>query len=409
VEIVDDQAFQRFDVHPRAGQPQWIPRLGQGQQRLWPLLAKHGVTTTAAPLYYMDHNRELALFGPEETPRGLVLDPCTHFRQVPLAARSRAFTKLPFGRGGAFDPDRDHVTEAELLALAISCLECQRAFGATLLPCPYHLTGAPGSRGRELDLLLARLAAEHFRAQSIDEPAALAEQPVRRELYAVLALRRELLSSTHELIELAQRALALDADGFWVKIEGFDDRAPRSEISAGSGFLAELGADGRVVVSCGPGQLHLPLLVEGVSTSLGCSESERFSMPAAERRDFPKGRTRTAYHPKFLRSFAADADSAKRAFATCPCRCSRHPARRPPEGAELAEHCGVCRAREAHEVRQIEELVERREWLLASAAMASHLAHDAGVDFTPAAVLEAVFEGVDRVRSAEPGSAAHGA
>jgi hypothetical protein len=39
---------------------------------------------------------------------------------------------------------------------------------------------------------------------------------------------------------------------------------------------------------------------------------------------------------------------------------------------------------------------ERREWLLAKAAMASHLGHDAGVEWTSHVVFEALFEGLDK-------------
>src|SRR5688572_16291665 len=53
---------EQLDLHPRADSARFIPRLGQSQQRLRPLLAARGVTIVAAPLYYMQHNPELALF-----------------------------------------------------------------------------------------------------------------------------------------------------------------------------------------------------------------------------------------------------------------------------------------------------------------------------------------------------------
>lgn len=40
---------------------------------------------------------------------------------------------------------------------------------------------------------------------------------------------------------------------------------------------------------------------------------------------------------------------------------------------------------------------ERREWLLATAAMASHLAYEARTDFTPPVVFETLLDGIDKI------------
>jgi hypothetical protein len=352
---------------------------------------------TVSPLYFMAHNPELALFSTGDEPMGLALDPSTHLRQLPRERRAAAFRALPFGDDSqAFDPDHDGISDAQFAALATVPLELERVRGATLMLNAFHLTGAMGSRGRELDLRLAQAAIAHFRQQRMDEPPEQAIVGVRREIFATLAVRREVLRSPHELRRLADAYLALDADGFWAKIERFDERAPRADIRAAGRLLAMLGEDERAVVSCGPGQLHLGLLVNDISTSVGLAESERFRFPAhREKAEWRRGgRSRTAYHPRYLRSFAVGGQGAARAFQGSPCRCGAHGDGQPPNGPQVDEHAAIVRAVEAREALA-GETVERREWLLATAAMASHLAHDVGVDFTPSVVYEALFDGID--------------
>ncbi|MFI4991987.1 MAG: hypothetical protein ACHQHO_13890 [Solirubrobacterales bacterium] len=403
VRIVNINAAEQPRLHPQPGSPRWIPRLGHGQQRLAPLLASRGVTMTASPLHFAAHNPQLTLFTGGESRLGLVLDPCTHLRQLPPASRSKAFRALPFGGESApFDPERDPIDERGLLALVTSTLDCQRAAGATLLLSPFHLVGAVGTRGRDLDLQLARLACEHFHSQRMDEPSDLGQLPLRRELYMTIAVSKELLDAPRALLALAEACLGLPVSGFWVKLEGFSQRTSRRRIRAGAGFLAALALDGRPVVSCGAGQLHLGLLVNDISTSLGLAEGEHFHLPEVRaERDWSGGRTRTVYHQKYLRSFRVGADSAARAFRASPCRCRRHRADLPPEKGAVDEHCAVIRAKEAVEALDGQVPV-RREWLLASTALASHLAHDCGVDFTPPAVYEALFEGIDAAQAGRP-------
>lgn len=402
VERVEGDSPEALRLHPEPGSPRFIPRLGHRQERLGPLLAKEGVTMTVSPLYYMDHNPELALFTLHTPPLGLALDPATHLRQIAYEQRAPAFRALPFGRSRAlFDPDSSALGEREYAELVTSPLDLARARGATLLLTAYHLSGAVGTRGRSLDLALARDAIAHFRAQRMDEPPELAAIPVQRELYVVLAVPGELLESPHERHRLAEAYLALEADGLWVKIEGFNERARRTLIKAGGGFLALLDRGGRPVVADGPGQLHLGLLTNDISTSIGLGESERFAIPEERsREEWGRGRTRTIYHPKYLRSYRAGGDGASRAFAGSGCGCRRHPAKQPPSGTAIGEHAAIVRAREAREALD-GEVMERREWLLANAAMASHRAHDAGVDYTPPVVFEALLEGIDSIDSEE--------
>ena len=403
VRILNVNATEQPQLHPQPGSPRWIPRLGHGQQRLAPLLASRGVTMTASPLYFAAHNPQLTLFTGSEPQLGLVLDPCTHLRQLPSTSRSKAFRALPFGaESAAFDPERDPIDEAALLALVTSTLDCQRAAGATLLLSPFHVTGALATRGRQLDLQLARLSCEHFQSQRMDEPSPLEPLPVTRELYMTIAVSKEMLDSPPALMALVEACLALPVSGYWVKLEGFSERTSRKRIRAGAGFLGALAVDGRAVVSCGAGQLHLGLLVNDVSTSLGLAEGEHFYLPEVrEERDWSGGRQRTVYHPKYLRSFRVGADSAARAFRGSPCRCRRHRAELPPEKGAVDEHCALTRANEAAEALDGQVPV-RREWLLASTALASHLAHDCGVDFTPSAVYEALFEGIDAAQAGRP-------
>jgi hypothetical protein len=350
---------------------------------------------TVSPLYYMGHNPELSLFTGFKPPLGLALDPACHLRQIPYEQRAPAFRKLSFGRSRAtFDPDRSKLSEQEYADIVTEPLDLARARGATMLLPAYHLTGAVGSRGRTLDLKIAADAVGHFGDQRMDEPADLAAVPVRREIYVVIAVPGDLLESPRERRRLAQAYLELPADGFWVKIEGLSERSRRSLIRASGSFFALLRKGERPVVSDGCGHLHVALLANDVSTSIGLAESERFALPKERTRDWTSGRTRTLYHEKYLRSYVAGGEPAERAFAGCSCRCGRHPGNEAPIERAIEEHAAVVRAREAADALD-GDIEERREWLLANAAMASHLAHDAGVDHTPHIVFEVMFDGLD--------------
>jgi len=381
-------------LHPRAGRASFVPRLGYEQQRLAPLLAGRGVTTTVSPLYYMAHNPELALFARGDSAMGLALDPCTHLRQLAAADRAPAFRAAPFGRDeGAFEPDYWDLSENEIAELARGPIELARARGATLVLTAFHLAGGLGTRGRELDLLLAEAGIAFFRQQRMDEPPDGAELTVRREVYATIAVRREALRTHYDRMRLADAYLELGADGLWVKIDGFGEAAARSDIRSAGSFLATLRDAGLPVVACGPGQLHLALLVNDISSSVGLGEGERFKFPAPRSKDWSGGRTHSIYHPRFLRAFRAGR-YADRAFQNSACRCGLHPPKSPPKGGQIDEHAAVVRADEARDAISGER-GQRREWLSAVAAMASHLGHDAEIDYTQSVALDALNAGID--------------
>jgi hypothetical protein len=118
VEIVDGISGGDLGLHPRVDRALFLPRLGQGQQSLVPLLAERGVRTTVSPLYYAGHNPELSLM-PSQNQMGSVLDPCTQIRQKRWAERGDAFRMHPFGNDPeAYDPDLARLTDGQLLALA---------------------------------------------------------------------------------------------------------------------------------------------------------------------------------------------------------------------------------------------------------------------------------------------------
>lgn len=379
----------------------FVPRVGYEQQRLLPVLRDAGVRMTVSPLYYMAANPELALFSGGSDPLGLALDPCMHHRQLPLQARATSFRALPYGsEPQAFDPDHDVVRDPDFVRLATLPLELQRNRGATLMLTCAHLVGVMGTRGRELDLRLARATIAHFRAQRMDEPPAYGVNPARREIYAALAVRVNALHSPVVRQTLADAYLDLAADGLWVKLEGFDERASRADIRAGGAFLASLRDGDRPVLCDQPGQLHLGLLADGISASVGLAEGEHFRFPTDWKKQTTetgerRGRRRSAYHPKYLRSFRLGGDGARRAFTEASCPCGLHPPREAPDGARVEPHAAVLRCQQAREALH-GDLLDRREWLLASAALATHLAHDAGVDSTLPVVFEELFAGLDR-------------
>jgi hypothetical protein len=383
--------------HPQASRGSLVPHLGHGQQRLLPTLADAGVTTTTSPLHYMRHNRELALFSSADPPLGLALDPLSNLRQLPASHRGAAFRAQPHGNGPAFSPNAEPLDAAAVEALAEDPLDAQRAHGATLLLTTYHLCGGLDTRARRLDLALARAGVAHFETERMDQPAEHAAVGLRRELFATLAVERGLVAAPHAVDALAAAYLELDVAGFWVKIEGFSERAPARELRGAAALLGALSQSGRPVVCCGPGRLHLALLVADISSSVGLGEGERFTIPDAGRPRHTGPRQRSAYHSTFLRSFKAGAEPSRRAFASSPCRCGHHPNRESPRGGAIDEHCAVVRAREAREAAQGSR-EERREWLQATAAMASDLGHDAGVDVVPSPPLAAVLAGVDAGR-----------
>jgi hypothetical protein len=384
-------------LHPQGGCGSLVPRLGHGQQRLLPILAEQGITTTVSPLHYMGHNRELALFALADPQLGLALDPMMHLRQVPPQWRGAAYRSQPFGNSPSFRPDSEALGVDEVVALAERPLDAQRVNGSTLMLTSSHVAGPVGSRSRQLDLLLARLGAEHFAAERMEQPAENAAVQVRRELFAMLTVESEALASPTVVEALARAYAELDVAGYWVKILGFWERAPRTELHGAGALLGALSDTGRAVVSCGPGGLHLPLLVADISTSIGLAESERFSVPDTRRERRSGPRPRMVYHPGYLRSFKAGGTPCTQAFACAPCRCGRHRKDRPPEHGAIDEHGALTRAAETSEALAGTP-EERREWLRATAALASHLARDAGVDVVPFSTLEAVLGGVDAGR-----------
>jgi hypothetical protein len=380
--------------------PLFVPRLGYEQQRVLPVLEAAGVRMTVSPLYYVAANPELALFTGGSHQLGLALDPCAHHRQLPFQRRSASFRSLPYGSAShPFDPDRDPISMEEFTQLATRPLESQRTRGATLMLTCAHLAGPIGTRGRELDLRLARAAIAHFRAQRMDEPPAYAANPTRREIYAALAIRASDLRSAASRQSLADAYLALAADGFWLKIEGFDERASRQDIRCAGALFAAFREGGRPVLGDQAGQLHLGLLADGLSASIGLAEGEHFRFPTDWKTQVTdngqrRGRLRSAYHAKLLRSFRIGGQAALRAFGESPCRCQLHPGHQPPDGNVVEAHAAALRCAQAREALDGEP-GDRREWLLATAALATHIAHDAGVDAVPSVVFEELFAGLD--------------
>jgi hypothetical protein len=388
--------------HPTAGAPLFVARLGYQQQRLTPLLAREGVRMTASPLYYTPANPQLSLLPGAVHGLGVALDPCLHIRQAPREERARLFRELAWGGGDEpFDPEQDALTPTELVELAVAPLELERGRGATLLLAGGHLVGEVGTRGRELELKIVRIAAAHFKTERMDEPPEQAVNPMRRELFAVIAVPASVLRSERARRELAQEYLKLDGiSGFWVKIEGFSERGRQQDIRAGGAFLADLREGGRAVVGDQSGLLHLGLLADGISSAIGLAQGEVFSYPTnwprTTKDGTPVGRVRSAYHPKYLRSFRVNGPDAARVFGELGCTCGTHRSSEPPDGQNVEAHAAVVRSRQAQDALD-GTLEERREWLLAASAMATHAAHDAGVDAVPPIVFEQLFAGLDRV------------
>jgi hypothetical protein len=106
-----------------------------------------------------------------------------------------------------------------------------------------------------------------------------------------------------------------------------------------------------------------------------------------------------AYHPKLHRSFRVGSEDAHTAFAAAGCECDVHDPTTPPTGLEVARHAAILCSEQAREALGGER-EERREWVLASSAMASWAAADAGLSpekSSATAAFEALFKGLDAV------------
>ncbi len=367
------------------------------------ILQERGVSTTAAPLHFLDHNPELSLL-PSRREMGSMLDPYTQLRHKPWAERPRAFRESSFGNDPEpYDPESARLGDSEILALAIEPVDLARSRGGTILQSTYHLAGPLGTRGRHIELLLAELGVAHFRNEAMAEPPPFAAVPIRREIYVTIAVRASDLLSAKGRNALAEAYLEIPCDGFVVKIMDFHERVGRELIRAGGAFLGALREGGRPLVSSGAGQLHLALLADGISASIGIAEHERFIVPTTwsktNKDGKPRGRTRMAYHPKFHRSFRVNSEDAKRAFAlrTCTCGPEIHPQGQPPDGTQVHPHTAILRTAQASEALDGQR-DERREWVLASSTMASWAFADAEISGTFTSLApkyEALFDGLD--------------
>jgi len=365
------------------------------------VLQARGIRTTVAPLYFLRDNPELTLI-PSGHQMGTVLDPCTQLRQVAWAERPSAFRAFSFGNDSEpYEPDTARLTDEELLHLAIAPIDEARGRGGTLFLTTFHRAGGARTRGRDLELLLAELGLAHFQSEGMREPPPFAAADVAREIYVALAIHVRDLASPSARADLAEAYLALEPDGFWVKIEGFHERSSSDAIRNGASFLSALREGGKSIVSCGSGQLHLGLLADDFSVSIGLAENERFRVPSPWRKMNKKGesrgRTRMAYHPKFHRSFRVGTSDARKAFAAAPCECELHVASVPPDGPGVAQHAAILRAEQAREALEGER-EDRREWVFASSTMASWATADAELPaekFSATASYEALFAGLD--------------
>jgi hypothetical protein len=368
------------------------------------ILSERGIKTTVAPLHFLRDNPELSLIPDEDGASGVVLDPCCQLRLLPWADWPAAFRSLGYGNDpDPYDPEAARFTDDQIFRLAVDPIAEARGRGGTLLLTTAHPAAGPGTRGRDLELLFAELGIGHFLGEGMREPPHFAAHGIRREIYVSIAIHARDLETRNDRARLAEAYLALEPDGLWVQIEGFHERAPIEQIRNSAAFLAALRECGKSVVSSGAGQLHLGLLAEDFSASIGLAENERFRVPAPWRRTNTngdrRGRTRMAYHPKLHRSFRVGSEDARTAFAAAKCECGVHDPAIPPNGLTVARHAAILRSEQARDALDGEK-EERREWVLASSAMASWAAADAGLSpekSSATKAYEALFAGLDTV------------
>lgn len=377
-----------------------MARIGLGQAWLLPFLDQRGHGTAVIPLYYANSISQLSLSARPEQ-KGLVLDPTTHLRELPSDDRAEAFRNLPYGGDrDPFDAETAELGDDAILELALTPPALEREGGASLVLTTYHLAGGVGTRGRDLELLLARLAVQDFRDQRHDEPPVLSPHQFSREIYATIAVPLEVLRDFGEARRLAEAYLDIPADGYWVKILGFDERARLADIAAAGHFFRCLREGRRPIVTCGAGQLYLGCLCDGLSASIGIAEGERFRYPERWRVDANGesfGRRRPVYHPRLLRSIMTGNRRLAAAFAAHPCDCGHHARHEPPIGRNRDAHAALSRIGEINDAIE-GDTADRREWLMARADIAADLARDLGLERRPlVGRYQALLDGLDGV------------
>jgi len=92
----------------------------------------------------------------------VVLEPEADINVLEPPGRPRRFAASAIARRRAYEPEGRTRTARFFETYAVDTIEAERELGASAFVPPHHLVSGAASRGRRSDLLLQRLAYEHY-------------------------------------------------------------------------------------------------------------------------------------------------------------------------------------------------------------------------------------------------------
>jgi hypothetical protein len=279
--------------------------------------------------------------------------------------------------------------------------------GATVFVPPHHVVGGAASNGRSRDLLLQRIAYEHY-VHEIEPHGSLVPAVPRR--FAIAAtFDLVTLSDPAERARLIRLYAERPGDLLWIRVAHLSDAAPIGQVAAAAKFLFELrAAAARDLVAVGVGTLAYPFLASGLAVALGFGASEYYRGPRARRDEPERGFRFATFHRDGLRNVVpiGPGDLAHVLFNVAPCDCLHHPGDVPPaNGWPRRYHSASCRIQDAFELTTL-DLFDAEQEMLRRLEVAETLsaAHSPGRPF-PADAYRAVIAVARRLRD-EPLEAA---
>jgi hypothetical protein len=282
----------------------------------------------------------------------VVLEPEADINVLDLDSRPRRFASSAIARRRAYEPEGRSRKASFFEAYSVDTMEAERELGASVFVPPHHLVGAAGSRGRSRDLLLQRLAYDHYLHEI--EPHGSLVPGVPRRFAIAATFELPTLSDPTERARLIRIYAELPGDLLWIRIAHLSDAASIGQIAAAAEFLLQLRAAAtRDLVAVGLGTLAYPFMASGLSAALGFGVSEYYRGPRT-RRDQPERSFRFAtFHRDGLRNVVPldSGDLAHVLFGVAPCDCLHHPGHIPPaNGWPRRYHSASCRIQDAFEL-----------------------------------------------------------
>ncbi len=304
----------------------------------------------------------------------IVLEPEADINVIDLVNRPKRFAASAIARRHPYAPEGRQRSARFFERYATDTLEAERELGASSFVPPHHLTGGAASKGRGRDILLQRLAYEHWVTEIGEHPSLVADVPRRFAVAATFDLQT--LADPIERARLISLYAELPGDFLWIRIANLNDKAPVERIAAAAEFLIRLrAASSRDLVTVGLGTLAYPFMAGGLSAALGFGSAEYYLGPRI-RRDQPERSFRFAtFHRDGLRNVVPTrtSDLAHVLFDAAPCDCPHHPPTLPPaNGWPRRYHSASCRIQGSFELTR-QTLFDSEEEMLRRVDVAAGL------------------------------------